>query len=966
MPKLDLNPQDAAALGQLLDQALDLAPGEREQWLSGLPVDYATLKPRLQELLSRAADVETADFLGTLPRFAVPPDTELPAGDQLQRGGSVGAYRLIRELGQGGMGTVWLAERVDGMLNRQVALKLPLASWLHEGFAERLARERDILASLEHPNIARLYDAGIAESGRPFLALEFVEGLPIGRYCQALHGRPAQLLAAKLRLFLQAARAVAYAHGKLVLHRDLKPPNILVTADGSVRLLDFGIAKVLTSGRTHDTELTEFAGRALSLEYASPEQILGEPLTVASDVYSLAVVLYELLAGTRPYRLTRVTRGALEDAVLHAEPERLSSVADAPHGSLLRGDLDTMVLHALRKDPSERYSTVHALIDDVERFLDGRPVRVRPDAFAYRAQKFVRRHKLAMAAASSVTLAVLAGSGVALWQTQVASEQRRKAEDIQEFITSIFTEADPFERNGAPVSAVTLLERARARVDRELADRPEQRVKMLSTIGSSLADMHEIEAGERALTEAVDVATRAYGSEALVTLHARADRLEISNYLDEPAKAHAELHALVSALRANDPHDGLLAQALGLQAVAQYEARDFDHAIESANEAYLVARRDFGNVNIKTARAAQLVAQTNEFAQRLDVAEKAARSAIEQTRAAVRADPDSGDLIEARMILVRVLGAEGKAKESIAEYTSVLEAARRHFGENSVEVAFHSVNLARRLLEAGDPTRAEGLFAEVIRIYTAKEKMDGKHRAAPYVWHAQALLALRDAAGALAEVTPAIAQLEKAGQPEQPALIHARVVAALAHAYLGNFVDGEAQFAAIPAPRDDAKDGRTVAGGRAHGGAREPPNELQARVFAARAEFARIRNDDAVAVSWAHKALDMAGPTAKLQRMGVLPGLGRALVRVHQFDEAEQALNEALKLSDEIQLGDSPERADAWAGLGELAAARGDCATARVQFDRSDRYWQTAQRNGQDSTGSGLSAMASRRKKCGT
>lgn len=426
MPRLDLNPQSAAALNRLLDQALDLPQGEREQWVAALPAEFAALKPHLQDLLSRAAGVETSDFLGTLPKFASPPDVER-ADDLLQPGLAVGAYRLIRELGRGGMGAVWLAERADGLLNRHVALKLPRASWLHEGFAERLARERDILASLEHPNIARLYDAGVAANGRPFLALEFVEGQPLDQYCKTLDGRPAQVLAGILRLFLQAARALAFAHGKLVLHRDLKPANILVAADGSVRLLDFGIAKLLTSGRTNETELTQYAGRALSPEYASPEQVLSEPLTVASDVYSLGVVLYQLLTGMRPYRLERVTRGALEDAILHVEPERPSSVADTAHRALLRGDIDTLVLHALRKAPSARYPTVHALIDDIERFLDGRPVQVRPDTFAYRAQKFVRRHKLGVAAAASVALAVVAGSGIAIWQAHVARVREQSA-----------------------------------------------------------------------------------------------------------------------------------------------------------------------------------------------------------------------------------------------------------------------------------------------------------------------------------------------------------------------------------------------------------------------------------------------------------------------------------------------------------------------------------------------------------
>jgi serine/threonine-protein kinase len=259
----------------------------------------------------------------------------------------VGLYQLVRELGQGGMGAVWLAERADGLVKRAVALKLPHGAWRRAGLAGRMARERDILATLEHPHIARLYDAGLTTAEQPFLALEYVEGVPIDQYCAATDSRPALGLRAKLRLFLQVAQAVAYAHGKLVLHRDLKPANILVTRDGYVRLLDFGIAKLLADGEVKETRLTQFAGRALTLDYASPEQIRAEALAVTSDVYSLGVVLYELLTGSRPYKLKRDSRGALEDAILEAEPPRPSNAAPPENGASLRGALDTILLKAL-------------------------------------------------------------------------------------------------------------------------------------------------------------------------------------------------------------------------------------------------------------------------------------------------------------------------------------------------------------------------------------------------------------------------------------------------------------------------------------------------------------------------------------------------------------------------------------------------------------------------------------------
>ncbi len=443
-----------AELDQLLEKALDLPAPLRAGWIEALAPRFDELKPRLRGLLLRGSGIETDDFLNRLPQFDV--GDWMPPGVRVdQPGDRIGPYRLVRELGGGGMGTVWLAERTDGLINRPVALKLPHGAWKRAGLAERLAREREILATLNHPNVARLYDAGLTPDGQPYLALEYVDGRPIDEYC-----RDGELdVRARLRLFAQVAAAVAYAHGKLIVHRDLKPSNILVTTDGQVRLLDFGIAKLLEEDRTKETRLTEVSGRALTPDYASPEQILGEPLTIASDVYSLGVILYELLAGTRPYKLKRDSRGALEDAILQADPALPSAVADNQDRKALCGDLDTIVLKALKKSPDERYLTVHAFADDIDRYLDGRPVLARPDSARYRLGKFIARHRWPVAAAAGAMLAILVGAGAALWQAQRATAERERAEQVKEFIASIMRDADPYAReSGEPVDATDLLQ----------------------------------------------------------------------------------------------------------------------------------------------------------------------------------------------------------------------------------------------------------------------------------------------------------------------------------------------------------------------------------------------------------------------------------------------------------------------------------------------------------------------------
>jgi len=293
-------------ISSLLDEALALPPERRAAWLDTLHLEDETLDTLLRELLDRPGGAETADLIGTLPAL-----DRLPDVAQWQAGAIVGPYRLLREIGRGGMGAVWLAERADGLVKRSVALKLPIVAVARDVLAERFARERDILASLTHRNIARLYDAGFAADGQPYLALEYVDGQPLTHYCD----RHRLTVRHRLELFLQVLTAVQHAHANLALHRDLKPSNVLVTAQGEIKLLDFGIAKLMAEGSAQETALTQLSGRALTPDYAAPEQILGAPLTTAADVYALGVVLYELCAGRRPYQLRRGTRNELEDAV---------------------------------------------------------------------------------------------------------------------------------------------------------------------------------------------------------------------------------------------------------------------------------------------------------------------------------------------------------------------------------------------------------------------------------------------------------------------------------------------------------------------------------------------------------------------------------------------------------------------------------------------------------------------------
>jgi serine/threonine-protein kinase len=321
------------------------------------------------------------------------------------------------------MSSVWLAERSDGQMKRQVALKLPHMGHRDLQLPERFARERDILAALNHSNIARLYDAGVSESGQPYLAMEYVSGAALDSHCDTA----CLPVRERLRMFLQVLEAVQFAHSHLIIHRDLKPSNLLATPQGQVMLLDFGVAKLLRDTAGED-RLTQFAGRLLTLEYASPEQITGEGLGIGSDIYSLGVVLYELLCGARPYRLKRESAASLEEAILGQEPLRPShvsiseSTAQARGTSagklrrVLTGDLDNIALKALKKHPNERYVSIDAFKQDIVNHLNRVPVSARPDGRWYHFSRFVSRHRLPVSVGSLALLAIVASAVVAVWQ----------------------------------------------------------------------------------------------------------------------------------------------------------------------------------------------------------------------------------------------------------------------------------------------------------------------------------------------------------------------------------------------------------------------------------------------------------------------------------------------------------------------------------------------------------------------
>lgn len=472
---------DAARWQQLsswLDQLLELAPEARQLRLQHLAAQDPTLGRDLQHLLQQEAD--SREFMAQ-PLWTAPP----PA----RTGSEVGPYRLLRLLGEGGMGEVWLAERCDGLYQRQVALKLLRSGVADPGLRQRFGRERQILARLQHPHLAQLLDAGVDPHGQPYLALDYIEGEPISEYCRRL--QPS--LQARLQLMLQVCAVVSHAHANLVVHRDLKPSNILVRADGTVKLLDFGIAALLDPAEA-DVVHPSAEGRAFTLHYAAPEQVRGEAVTTLTDVYSLGVVLFEVVTGHKPYRLRRHSDAEWERSILDVQAprasallQRLAAEPGAPRRALqrqarqLRGDLDVVLEKALQKDPQQRYPSAEALAGDLHRYLQGRPIQARPARVGYRMRKYVDRHRWGVALASLAVLALLGTTSVALWQARQARLEMVRAQAMQDFTVSLFDKAAS-QRHGH-FDVPQLLATGQQRGEAELADQPLALAELEGVIG---------------------------------------------------------------------------------------------------------------------------------------------------------------------------------------------------------------------------------------------------------------------------------------------------------------------------------------------------------------------------------------------------------------------------------------------------------------------------------------------------
>ncbi len=734
----------------LFEQALDLPPDDREHFvrihsggdrnLCDEVLKMLRADQRAHSLFSGGA----ADALGLPKQFSL-------------AGRRIGAFELIREIGAGGMGVVYLARRVDGQFEQHVAVKLIKRGMDTEQILKRFQIERQILARLEHPNIARLLDGGVTEEGLPYFTMEYVEGEPIDRYCDTHRLTVEQ----RLVLFLTACDAVAYAQRCLVVHRDLKPANIVVTAAGQVKLLDFGIAKVLSDDpqfAVHEP-LTRTGFRVMTPGYASPEQVRGEPVTTASDVYSLGVVLYELLTGRKPYEVTGESIKQIEEAIVSTDPKKPSTAVVTSPTSVktrspetgdprarseargcspdrlrrrLSGDLDNICLMALRKDPARRYESAEQFREDIRRHLAGLPVHARPETLSYTLSKFIQRHRVAVSVAAFVVLLVTAL--VAFYTVRLSEErdraraEARKAAEVASFLTDLFEIADPINASGETITARELLDRGGERIDVELAGQPDVQANLLHVIGKVYYNLGLYDAAADAQQRAYELQSALYGEhseEVGLTLMELAALADVNGHYDSAIACNRRAVDIFTSQRGE--RDTLTATAINDLAIGLRHNGELDESERYYRRALQLRKELLGDRHADVAHTLNHLGRLLQSQGRLSEAEQLFREGLEIRREYFGTD-NYADVAASYAALAGCLAAQKRYEESVEMYARSRESFMAVFGEDHPYTAGVIASRGRALIELGRFREAGQSIRRAIDIQSRILPDDHPHR----------------------------------------------------------------------------------------------------------------------------------------------------------------------------------------------------------------------------------------------
>ncbi len=665
-----------------------------------------------EDLFSEVMSLLEADSEGNSLFEGIATD-HVDVSDIISREGElIGPFQLVRKLGAGGMGVVYLGQRIDGQFEQEAAIKLIKRGMRSEQLLRRFENERQIQARLDHPNIAKLLDGGLTADGQPYFTMEYVEGLPIDEYCQQN-----QLgVEERIQLFRSVCEAIQYAHQHLVVHRDLKPSNILVTETGRVKVLDFGIAKVIGENESIPA-ITQTSAHVMTPEYASPEQVKRMLIGTSTDVYSLGIILYELLAGKRPYELAGLSFGEMERVICEQMPPRPSQHAEQ-FARQLSGDLDTICLKSLRKEPERRYSSVEKLSEDLDRYLAGMPVLARPDTFLYRSQKFVKRNTWpVITAASLIFLTVLL---VTFYTIRLATERDRaqveaqKSEQIAAFLTDLFEVSAPEQGRGDSIPVRELLDEGALKIERNLAEQPEIQASMMDIMGVIYRKLANYEQAASLLEKSV-TSQQALGQNPVGLAKSLYNLGEVRHYQNQYSVADSLYQeALVIQKKSLGPVHIDIAKTLDLMARVKRDVGAFE-AADSLNQLALGMKRAlFQEPHVEIAISLHSIALLHKIRQEWIPAKEVFELAY-----AMRSEldgPDHPKVINIRNNMASVLFNLKEYDKSEALYRENVAASGRTYGNTHTFYGYSLAELAYLLMEKGELEESEALFREALEI----------------------------------------------------------------------------------------------------------------------------------------------------------------------------------------------------------------------------------------------------------
>jgi len=728
-----ITPERWRVLSPYLDEALELATDQRGDWLKTISSRDAALAADLKALLTDQEVVHESRFMD---RALLDPRTTLAPS---MAGQVLGAYRLVSLIGEGGSGSVWLAERCDGRYQGRAAVKLLNRSLIGAVGEERFRREGTILAQLRHPQIAHLIDAGISASKQPYLVLEHVDGVTIDRYCDD----KALGINARIRLFLDVLEAVAHAHANLIVHRDLKPANVLVSTDGEVKLLDFGIARLVQDeakrvAGAESSAVSREIGRALTPEFAAPEQVSGGPVTTATDIYALGVLLYLLLTGDHPAGDAVRSPETLLRAILLSDPPRVSEAVGhsrthdtaidhvARYGTTptrlrrnLRGDLDAIVALALKKDPAQRYSSITAFSDDLRRFLRREPVSARAGTIRYRATRFVQRHTGAVAGLAAVGALIVGLTAVytfgVLTERDLAQREKAKAVKVGGLLMSLLTSADPIRGGPADPVVRAQLDNGAEQVQKELSGAPELQAEMLTMMGRTYRRLGVYDKAQRLLEQALASGRQVYGPEDPrlaqtlqdlgIVLGDRGDYNSASRHLEEALPMRRKV------LGRDDPEVAITLVELG----RIYQDQGFnDRAEPFHREALAIRRAALGDEHRETAVSQSDLGSVLRLNGDLDAAERLLRQTLVINRKTRGEEHPNTATTMHDLALIAVTRGDFSASEG--QLRAALALQRKGLGQRHPLVAITLNNLGHVLVALHRPEEAAGALDEALDI----------------------------------------------------------------------------------------------------------------------------------------------------------------------------------------------------------------------------------------------------------